>query len=64
MIQICEVVLVLWIFKSGDFFLAHPVEGEEALLGIDITSNLSKDLTGRQYHFFRNLLDFVIAGEQ
>ena len=25
MIQIREVVLELWIFKSGNFFLAHPV---------------------------------------
>ena len=25
MIQIRVVVLVLWIFKSGNFFLAHPV---------------------------------------
>ena len=28
MIQIREVVLVLWIFKSGNFFLAHPVESK------------------------------------
>ena len=26
MIQIHEVALVLWIFKSGNFFLAHPVD--------------------------------------
>ena len=26
MIQICEVILVLLIFKSGNFYLAHPVD--------------------------------------
>ena len=28
MIPIREVALVLWIFKSGNFFLAHPVDSK------------------------------------
>ena len=39
MIQIRVVVLVLWIFKSGNFFLAHPVV-EQSILTVLITMDI------------------------